>query len=110
LKDVSVTIRRGQVVALVGETGSGKSGQGDNVRIGRLDRPDPDGSVVAAAAADSCTDAVVAELPKGWDSVLSRAFQNGCDLSGGQWQRWNDPGRSGPWRQGMCSVPAEFRT
>jgi ATP-binding cassette subfamily B protein len=135
LKGVSVTIRRGQVVALVGENGSGKStlakvitglylpergrvrwdgvdiAQVDqrelhsqvavvlqnpaqwpmtaqnNIRIGRLERPDPDGDALAAAAADSGADAVVAELPQGWDSVLSREFQNGCELSGGQWQR-----------------------
>jgi ATP-binding cassette, subfamily B, bacterial len=135
LHRVNLTIRRGQVVALVGENGSGKStlakvitglylpGQGqvtwdgvdiaqvdqrelhsqvavvlqhptewpmtaeNNVRIGRLERPDPDRSVLTSAAADSGADTVVAELPHGWDSVLSREFQNGCDLSGGQWQR-----------------------
>lgn len=135
LHRVNVTIRRGQVVALVGENGSGKStlakvitglylpNQGqvswdgvdiaqvgqcelhsqvavvlqnptewpmtaeNNIRIGRLHRPDPDDTVLAAAAADSGADTVVAELPHGWDSVLSREFQNGCDLSGGQWQR-----------------------
>ncbi|MDQ4093254.1 MAG: ABC transporter ATP-binding protein/permease [Actinomycetota bacterium] len=135
LHQVSLTIRRGQVVALVGENGSGKStlakvitglylpDQGrvtwdgvdiatvdpcelhsqvgvvlqdpvqwpttaaNNVRIGRLERPDPGGRTLAAAAADSGADAVVAGLPGGWNSVLSREFQNGCDLSGGQWQR-----------------------
>ena len=59
----------------------------NNIRIGRLHRPDPDGDALAAAAADSGADAVIAELPHGWDSVLSRQFHNGCDLSGGQWQR-----------------------
>jgi ATP-binding cassette, subfamily B, bacterial len=125
LHRVNLAIRRGQVVALVGENGSGKStlakvitglylpDQGrvtwdgvdiakvnqrelhsqvavvlqnpvewpvtaeNNIRIGRLERPDPDGSVLAAAAADSGADAVVVELPHGWDSVLSREFQNG---------------------------------
>lgn len=61
----------------------------NNIRIGRLDRPDPDRSVLTAAAADSGADAVIAELPDGWNSVLSREFQNGCDLSGGQWQRFS---------------------
>ncbi len=135
LDRVSLTIKRGQVVALVGENGSGKStlakvitglylpDQGrvswdgvdiakvdqrelhsqvavvlqdpvewpmtaaNNIRIGRLERSDPGSSVLAAAAADSGADAVVAELPDGWDTVLSREFQNGHDLSGGQWQR-----------------------
>jgi len=137
LQRVSLAIRRGQVVALVGENGSGKTtlakvitglylpDQGkvtwdgvdiagvdqralhsqvavvlqdpiewpmtaeNNVRIGRLERPDPDGAVLSAAAANSGTDAVIAELPDGWNSVLSREFQNGCDLSGGQWQRFS---------------------
>ncbi|MGH8939503.1 MAG: ATP-binding cassette domain-containing protein, partial [Actinomycetes bacterium] len=43
--------------------------------------------VLAVAAVDSGADVVVAELPEGWNSVLSREFQNGQDLSGGQWQR-----------------------
>jgi ATP-binding cassette subfamily B protein len=45
----------------------------NNVRIGRLERPDPDGSVLAAAALDSG----VAGLPGGWGSVLSREFEQG---------------------------------
>jgi ATP-binding cassette subfamily B protein len=132
---VTCTLRRGEVIALVGENGSGKSTlaklitglyladtgtvvwdgvdvatvdqrelhervsvvfQGplrwpmhaeNNVRIGRLDRPDPSGARLADAAARSGTDAVVAELPDGWATVLSRQFQGGRDLSGGQWQR-----------------------
>lgn len=32
-------------------------------------------------------DGVVAELPKGWDTVLSKRFRGGVDLSGGQWQK-----------------------
>lgn len=137
LQQVNLKIRRGQVIALVGENGSGKStlakvitglylpGEGkvtwdgidiagvdqrelhsqvamvlqdpiewpmtaeNNIRIGRLERPDPDGSALRGAAAGSGVDAVIAELPDGWRSVLSREFQNGCDLSGGQWQRFS---------------------
>ncbi|MFI9380016.1 ABC transporter ATP-binding protein [Kutzneria sp. NPDC052558] len=135
LRDVTLTVRRGEVVALVGENGSGKStlaklvtglfrpsdGQvrwdgvdlavadessvydriamvmqapaqwpmtaEDNIRIGRIDRPDPDGAALAAAAAEAGADTVIAELPAGVRTVLSRRFTNGRDLSGGQWQR-----------------------
>ncbi len=30
---------------------------------------------------------MVDALPDGWDTMLSREFEHGTDLSGGQWQR-----------------------
>ena len=135
IDQVSVVLRRGEVVALVGENGSGKSTLAklitglylpergrvqwdgvdtaivdpddllgrvavvlesrvhwpmtaeNNVRIGRLERPDPDAEDRDAAARDSGADMVVSELPDGWTTVLSREFQSGRDLSDGQWQR-----------------------
>jgi ATP-binding cassette subfamily B protein len=132
---VSLTLRRGEVIALVGENGSGKTtlaklvtglylprtgtvrwdgrptGEIDaddlwarvavvmqeplrwpvtaenNIRVGRPDRPDPDGAVLADAAARSGADAVLADLPDGPRTILSRRFRGGRDLSGGQWQR-----------------------
>jgi ABC-type multidrug transport system fused ATPase/permease subunit len=30
---------------------------------------------------------VIESLPRGWDTVLSRQYEGGADLSGGQWQR-----------------------
>jgi ATP-binding cassette subfamily B protein len=58
-----------------------------NVRIGRLDHPDPDDGLLLDSARGSGTDAVVSGLPDGWSTVLSKEFQGGRDLSGGQWQR-----------------------
>ncbi|GAA5093446.1 ABC transporter ATP-binding protein [Nocardia iowensis] len=135
VREVNLTIRRGQVVALVGENGSGKStvaklitglylptaGQvrwdgvdlstvdeqsiyrhiamvmqdparwpmtaRDNIRIGRIERVDPNDLVFAAAARESGADTVIDELPYRERTVLSRRFTKGRDLSGGQWQR-----------------------
>ncbi|MGX7826213.1 ABC transporter ATP-binding protein [Actinokineospora sp. 24-640] len=58
-----------------------------NVRLGRPGRPDPDDAALRAAAMSSGADEVVAALPEGWRSLLSRYFRGGTELSGGQWQR-----------------------
>ena len=135
LRGVSLTLRRGQVVALVGENGSGKTTLAklitglylpssgtvvwdgrdtaliatedlwrhvavvmqeplrwpvtaeNNVRIGRLARPDPESAMFTDASARSGADEVLAELPDGPGTMLSKQFQGGRDLSGGQWQR-----------------------
>ena len=42
---------------------------------------------LARAAAKSGADAVIDTLPHGWDTVLSRQYTRGADLSGGEWQR-----------------------
>jgi ATP-binding cassette subfamily B protein len=134
LTDVTLTLRRGQTVALVGENGSGKSTLAkilaglyrpesgtvswdgvalddygpesvregvavvmqeptrwplkakDNIVIGRYDRAADDDAVVDAARAGDAHDFIV-ELPRQYETLLSRHFTDGADLSGGQWQR-----------------------
>ena len=39
------------------------------------------------AAARAGTLERIEALPKGWDTVLARGYTEGCDLSGGEWQR-----------------------
>ncbi|MFF5082673.1 ABC transporter ATP-binding protein [Actinoplanes sp. NPDC000266] len=134
VRDVSLTLRRGEVVALVGENGSGKSTlatllaglhrpqQGRilwdgvdaerldpdsvreqvavvmqeptrwplsaraNITIGRHDRVVSMPEVRAAAGAGNAHDFVM-ELSRQYETLLSRHFIDGADLSGGQWQR-----------------------
>lgn len=134
LKDVTLDIPAGRIVALVGENGSGKTtvskllaglyhpdagavrwdgvdartldrdrlwsrigmvGQDFhrwpftcrmNVAVGRPDRP-VDQAAVEEAAAYTGADTVVAELPHGWDTLLSKGYRGGHQISGGQWQR-----------------------
>jgi len=54
-----------------------------NVRVGRHDRDDPDDQALWTAARLARADEVVEDLPQGWETVLSKHFQGGRELSGG---------------------------
>ncbi|WP_067482333.1 ABC transporter ATP-binding protein [Actinomadura hibisca] len=134
LRDVHMRVRRGEVIALVGENGSGKSTLArllaglyrpdtgtirwdgvdtagldpagvrervalvpqeaarwpltarENITIGRHRRPDPADRALGEAARFSGADRIIARLPGGYDTMLSRCFAGGAELSGGQWQ------------------------
>jgi ATP-binding cassette, subfamily B, bacterial len=58
----------------------------ENVGFGHLPLlGDPE--ALEGALADAGGAGLPSALPRGWDTVLSREFEGGADLSGGQWQR-----------------------
>ncbi|CAL9425621.1 Vitamin B12 import ATP-binding protein BtuD [Streptomyces sp. enrichment culture] len=57
-----------------------------NVVLGRPSAPVSE-ERVAASIAEAGAQAVVADLPRGLDTLLARHFSGGHELSGGQWQR-----------------------
>jgi ATP-binding cassette subfamily B protein len=60
----------------------------DNVRFGAVHAVDPgDEGALGRAAQRAGAEEVVARLPLGWETVLSRSVEGGVGLSGGQWQR-----------------------
>ncbi|MEV7416235.1 ABC transporter ATP-binding protein [Streptomyces sp. NPDC089919] len=57
-----------------------------NVGIGQPDRAIDD-DLVRAASEFSGADRVLADLPRGLDTLLARGYRGGHQISGGQWQR-----------------------
>jgi ATP-binding cassette subfamily B protein len=58
----------------------------DNIGLGAPEHAGDEDMLRRAAARAGIGD-LIESLPKGWDTVLSQAYTDGVDLSGGQWQR-----------------------
>jgi ATP-binding cassette subfamily B protein len=58
----------------------------ENVGFGRLSLFHDDGALEGALR-DAGGAGLLTRLPRGWDTVLSREYEGGEELSGGQWQR-----------------------
>lgn len=58
----------------------------DNIRLGNINTP-PDDQKIVAAAQVSGADRVINALPQGYDTVLGKMFDQGEELSIGQWQK-----------------------
>lgn len=57
-----------------------------NVGFGCLERSTDD-VLLRDAARRAGADALIEGLPTGWETILSRRYTGGADLSGGEWQR-----------------------
>jgi ATP-binding cassette, subfamily B, bacterial len=58
----------------------------DNIGFGQIQRLHDREALEAAADAARALP-IIHGLPHGWDTVLSRRYSGGVDLSGGEWQR-----------------------
>ena len=58
----------------------------DNIRLGDINTPLEDRKIIAAAQL-SGADRVINSLPRGYDTVLGKMFDQGEELSIGQWQK-----------------------
>ena len=58
----------------------------DNVAVGAVEQGTHHERLLGAARKAGVLE-IAAALPHGWETVLSREFTGGADLSGGQWQR-----------------------
>jgi ATP-binding cassette subfamily B protein len=59
---------------------------GENIGVGQIDAM-YDGDRIRAAAKRAFADQVIEVLPQGYEQRIGRRFENGMDLSGGQWQK-----------------------
>ena len=58
----------------------------ENIAIGNIEQV-KNNSLITNAAEKSLADSVVENLPEKYEQMLGRRFNNGVDLSGGQWQK-----------------------
>jgi ATP-binding cassette, subfamily B, bacterial len=58
----------------------------DNIAVGRIGARD-EHVRIEQAARRSLADDVITNLPRGYDQMIGKRFQNGVELSGGEWQK-----------------------
>jgi ATP-binding cassette subfamily B protein len=59
---------------------------GENIGVGKVEQLEEE-AIIQAAAEKSMADDVVRSLPAGYKQQLGKRFNQGLDLSGGQWQK-----------------------
>jgi ATP-binding cassette, subfamily B, bacterial len=86
LSDLDLAAWRSRIGVLFQDFARYQLSVADNIGLGAPAYAQ-DRELLQAAAAKAGALDLIASLPHGWDTVLSREYEGGVDLSGGQWQR-----------------------
>jgi ATP-binding cassette subfamily B protein len=86
LSDVDPTAWQRRVAAIFQDFVQYHLSARENVALGAPELAADEARLRAAAEKAGALD-LIESLPRGWDTVLSRQYTGGVDLSGGQWQR-----------------------
>jgi ATP-binding cassette, subfamily B, bacterial len=86
IRKYSVDSWRRQVAVIFQDFNRYELSVSDNIALGAVQRPADPADIRRAADLAGMTPAIE-RLPGGFDTPLARQYDNGADLSGGQWQR-----------------------
>lgn len=86
LKDFDVVDLRRQISVVFQDYVQYHMTAQENIWLGNIDLP-PDSDLIAKAAFKSGANAVIERLPKQYDTMLGKWFEEGEELSIGQWQK-----------------------
>ena len=86
VRDFTVESWRRQIAVIFQDYNRYELSVADNIAFGAIEREARPADIRAAAAKSGMTGAVDL-LPRGFDTLLARQYEDGTDLSGGQWQR-----------------------
>lgn len=86
IKDYDLQALRGQIGVIFQDYVTYYLSAARNIGVGRVEDID-DREGVRVAAAKSGADAVIAKLPDSYESMLGKWFDQGQQLSGGEWQK-----------------------
>jgi ATP-binding cassette subfamily B protein len=86
LCDMRIEDVRGMLSILFQLPVSYDASAGQNIAIGHL-ASQPTAEAIEAAARSAGAHETISRLPRGYDTLLGKSFENGTDLSAGEWQR-----------------------
>ena len=86
LRDLAIAELRGRITVLFQEPVRYSATVSENVALGDAQGA-PGPAAIEAAAAAAGADEVAARLPDGYNSLLGKCFNDGAELSTGEWQR-----------------------